>query len=383
MVEEKKRNFGLDLMRFTAIAMVLIHHWVAYNLNVFKPLTPYTINVSLFGYYGVEIFFVLSGFLIGNIIIKTFIGNTDFTLSTVRSFWMRRWFRTLPLYYIVLAIHVLISLAKHESLSFIWKYVLFVQNFFTYITTNNNFYGESWSLAIEEWFYLSFPLLLIVFNFLLRKRFSKQRILAVTILFYIIIPTLIRLILVIAYDPSWNDVLRKAVICREDSIAFGLVGAYLFSFYKPGFFAVKNVTMIIGCFLLVVLGYIYCVEVSNAYYNSAFRISFFSKTILFSLVSFAILLTLPFLDQYDIGKGRLRACITYISKISYSLYLVHLFVERLSRRIFPADTAFFAALRFVFFFAGALLLASLTFKFIEEKFLIIRDSIWKEKYKPV
>ena len=59
------------------------------------------------GPIGVELFFVLSGFLIGGILIKIF-DNTEFTFADVRRFWIRRWFRTLPNYWLILSINIII-----------------------------------------------------------------------------------------------------------------------------------------------------------------------------------------------------------------------------------------------------------------------------------
>lgn len=76
------RNFGLDILRATAILLVVFAHYFA--------STP----LEAGGLPGVEIFFVLSGFLIGNILIRSF-QNQGPTAGTLRVFWLKRWFRTL------------------------------------------------------------------------------------------------------------------------------------------------------------------------------------------------------------------------------------------------------------------------------------------------
>jgi peptidoglycan/LPS O-acetylase OafA/YrhL len=88
---DSRRNFGLDLFRTIAILMVLISHL---GIN-----EDYTFGVNL-GSLGVEIFFVLSGFLIAQILIKSFTKNLSF--ESVISFWTGRWFITLPLYYLII-----------------------------------------------------------------------------------------------------------------------------------------------------------------------------------------------------------------------------------------------------------------------------------------
>ncbi len=100
----KERIFGLDALRATAILMVVSSHvlWIYPKSNAFIPTL-----FELFGFWGVELFFVLSGFLIGSILYKTFV-NENFTLKSVFHFLKRRWFRTLPNYYLVLLLNILI-----------------------------------------------------------------------------------------------------------------------------------------------------------------------------------------------------------------------------------------------------------------------------------
>lgn len=378
----KGRNFGLDLMRFTAIILVVLHHWISINLTIYPPAEKYAYYFSLFGYLGVEIFFVLSGFLIGNIITKAYL-NSAYDFKSVGVFWARRWMRTLPLYYFMLAVNIIYALYKHNSLAYLWKYFFFVQNLFGYITTNKNFFGESWSLSIEEWFYISFPILLIIFNLILNKKFSKKVILRSTVLFYILIPTVVRFVLVFIRDPSWNDVLRKAVICREDSIAYGLLGAYLHNTYtktiSPHF---KNYLVFFGGVLIVFCCAVFCTDIVDDYSFNTGNVSAFSKTILFSIVSFAVLLTVPFFYTLKVKKNYTTTAITFISKISYSLYLTHLFVERGVHKAIQGNDLKSLILRFILFLSISIIISSLTFKYIENTFLLIRDRIWREKYKP-
>jgi peptidoglycan/LPS O-acetylase OafA/YrhL len=378
----KERNWGLDLMRSIAILMVLIHHWVAYNLSNFHLTKSFVHYFSLLGYYGVEIFFVLSGFLIGNILIKVYL-NTAFNFAQILNFWMRRWFRTLPLYYFILILHILIVVVKGSDLSFIWRYFLFLQNFLAYNTTNNDFFGESWSLALEEWFYLSFPLFIVFFDLLLKKAYSKQKIVLFTIIAYIAIPTIVRIVLAYGQDPSWNNVLRKAIICREDSIAYGVLGAYLYQFKASFFHKPKLWLNLLGLMMLVAGAAIFIVEIANDYYYKVGDVSFFSKTFLFSLVSIGTLLLLPFFYHVKCRYKIFSLPITFISKISYSLYLVHLFVEHAAQKILRGNDLQMILLRLLFFIVISTLLSSITYKFIEEKFLLVRDRFWREKSKAV
>ncbi len=90
--DTNERIFGLDLLRTIAILLVVLAHG---NLIVMDKL-PYFPDFSIVD--GVNLFFVLSGFLIGSIIIKS-LEKYGINKASIIIFWKRRWFRTLPNYY--------------------------------------------------------------------------------------------------------------------------------------------------------------------------------------------------------------------------------------------------------------------------------------------
>jgi len=377
----KNRNFGLDLMRFCAIAFVLLHHWTAYNLSNLPVFKDYIYYMSVFGYLGVEIFFVLSGFLIGNIIIKSYCNEVVYGKQSILTFWMRRWLRTLPLYYLILFVYIAVICIKHTLFPGLWKYFLFLQNIFKYDTSNNDFYGVSWSLSVEEWFYLSFPVLLISANFFLKKILSRKYIILSVIVFYIVVSLIIRVAYVYIEDPSWNNVLRKAVICREDSIAFGVLGALINNFRKHLFNKYRIVLFIAGALLCVFCTSVFLRDISYNYYYGLGTVSFFSKTFLFTLVSTSVLMMLPYCYSINCSNPFVRAAITHVSKISYSLYLIHLFFDQALQKIFPYHTPLILLVKLICFLLFSIIASTISFNFVENYFLKIRDRIWEEKYK--
>lgn len=147
---------ALDGLRGLAILLVVVYHNFGF------------INVFFFGWLGVDLFFVLSGFLITDILLKT-IGEKNF----LRNFFMRRILRIFPLYYfgLVLFLFVIPLFAEHFNVKYytdnqfwLWTYL---QNWL-YIFRNpgqTNTLNHLWSLAVEEQFYLLWPLVIL----LLRK----------------------------------------------------------------------------------------------------------------------------------------------------------------------------------------------------------------------
>jgi len=148
VIMKGKRNFGLDLLRAGAIAGVFLAHGVTAleSLGI-----------------GVDLFFVLSGFLIGRIYFRwSRAGHFN-----IGKFWIERWWRTLPPYLAALG---LFALAERwiPSNPVNWRYLLFLQNF-----TGIAGFGPSWSLCVEEHFYLLLPILALMAERLFgRKQFN-------------------------------------------------------------------------------------------------------------------------------------------------------------------------------------------------------------------
>ena len=148
------RDLGLDLLRFMAIAAVLILHTLQIPGAFPKVFRP----VFAVGWVGVDLFFVLSGFLIGSQAL-TAVRENPTPRGWVHTFWTKRWMRTLPLYFAILAVYAWIKPVL-TSVSFpgsTWAFVFFLQNFGV-----PKDFVQSWSLCIEEQFYLVLPLVLVV-----------------------------------------------------------------------------------------------------------------------------------------------------------------------------------------------------------------------------
>jgi peptidoglycan/LPS O-acetylase OafA/YrhL len=158
------RLYGLDILRFLAILFVMIEH--GNNLLPQK----YFSTLNLFVFDGVSLFFVLSGFLIGEILIKEF-ENNNISFKVIIKFWKRRWFRTLPNYFSVLIILILLQFlfANNFPVRSISKYFIFSQNLYY---PQSSFFPESWCLSVEEWFYLLTTVIILfaVYIFNLQKK---------------------------------------------------------------------------------------------------------------------------------------------------------------------------------------------------------------------
>jgi peptidoglycan/LPS O-acetylase OafA/YrhL len=139
------RNVWLDVIRTAAIGTVILHHMIDVRG------TPYAMRVvGSRGAMGVDLFFVLSGWLIGGQLFRSMQREGRIGLGR---FWFRRWIRTLPVYY---ATMVVLLAVGHLSTEPLGSFLLFLQNYRAPAA-----WPVTWSLCIEEHFYLFLPLVLL------------------------------------------------------------------------------------------------------------------------------------------------------------------------------------------------------------------------------
>ncbi len=324
--QQSNRVFGLDFLRATAILLVLYGHGFDPFLAEYFPKLR-----SLIFMDGVDLFFVLSGFLIGTILIRQFEKKDDYHFNIIFSFWKRRWMRTLPNYYfilfLILFVPVIVPFFKGKSSlipSEVWGgFLLFSQNLFK---PQTDFFSEAWSLAVEEWFYLITPVLLLILSVILKKVLSKKWIFLLMISLVMLITTMFRYKVGLRLSGNiteWDSHIRRVVFTRLDSIMFGVLGAFL-KFYYPSFWNNKSIFIylnLVGIFCLFITHYAYLQAIDN-------NTNLFMNTLYFSLTGLGVMLLLPQMDSFKEApqngiRGIIGKVITHISLISYSLYLTH------------------------------------------------------------
>ncbi len=208
-------RFGLDLLRAAAVLMVVTSHAGMLGTRWFAVSDPPLLAVS--GFFGVEAFFVLSGFLIGRIILSTV--AADPRPPVLRAFLFRRWARTLPLYYLLVAV-LFVFLPPAEPAGRILPYFLTLTQNLAW-KTRGFWFPVTWSLAVEEWFYVLFPLVVLL---LARRRDAAGAMARATAVF-LAVPLVLRALLPAGID--WNDSTRQVVVLRLDAIAFGVAASLL------------------------------------------------------------------------------------------------------------------------------------------------------------
>ncbi|MGV3631709.1 MAG: acyltransferase family protein [Bacteroidota bacterium] len=356
------RIFGLDLLRFLAIFFVLLGHGAILLPETYKSMTRMMILD------GVGLFFVLSGFLIGQILLKQ-INRGETKFKDLFHFWSRRWMRTLPAYFFVLSLLLLYVFSfKADRLPENWyKYYLFIQNF---NTIQPDFFQESWSLSIEEWFYLLVPILFFGFLFFFKKRFRA------TLLFLVLAVIagilLYRFYLFQQYTGKdfQTDILLQ-VIPRLDAIMVGVSGAFCVTYYPKTWQKFNHWSWLPAMFAMLYLLKFLNVNDTGIYY------CVFAPT----LKAMSVLLMLPFLSGWKLSSSTgFSRVITFISITSYSIYLINrtvvidIFIKfgihgNLRNKHKAGE---FWILEYLLFWALSVILAYVLYKAIEQPFMKLR-----------
>lgn len=306
----KKRIQELDGLRGIAILLVISFHYLNNQLiNNSLTLAKVISKITSFGWVGVDLFFVLSGFLIGTVLLKTHNSGNYFS-----TFYIRRVLRIVPNYYLLLVIFlIVVSLPYFRTNYFLtgnnvipaWSYFAMVHNLFMAQLNNlgNDTISVTWSIGIEEQFYLIFPFLL----FWIRKRW---------------LPFMLALIIISApiFRMQYDNWIPPYVLlfCRMDALAFGILAAYFFDngfIYELSRKYKKLLLLSLGLSILICL-FLYII------YND---LGIFRNSLLSIIFFIAIVFALS--EQESWYRSLLRnQQLMWVGTISYSLYLFHYFI---------------------------------------------------------
>jgi len=304
----------LDFLRGIAILLVLLRH---------KKLFSFTVTM---GWIGVDLFFVLSGFLVSGLLFKEYqrFGNVKPGL-----FLMRRGFKIYPLYYLTYGIYC-IPFLLYGQLA--WDKVvadlLFFQN---YYNGWGYTYLASWSLAVEEHFYFG---LAIVFGGLLVSRYKNHWIanLDKYLIVMLLLILVIRGITVYTNEASSVHNITNTHL-RIDTLLIGVLISYWYYFKKEDLrvFFVKYQQFLL-VIALALVSFTPFVKIEN---------SVFVQTLgfVFLYLSFAIILVYFLLKQdittrlSNIFSRRIVQLVSKIGYCSYAIYLLHLAVNYVFKTI--------------------------------------------------
>lgn len=362
--ELDKRNFGLDYIRaFYILLFVGLH-----TNNYINGFSNFYKAAFINGYIVQELAFGLSGFLIGNQILK-YINHQNSNIKDLFNFYKRRWIRTIPFYYIFLIINIVLFIfvysnciewCRNLEINF-FEYFTFTQSFFN---PHPYFYPEIWPLPIEEFSYLILPLMLLIIVKINKEHLTTKKIITFLVS-AILIVSVFRTYYVYHNNPEADWELRKVVFYRLDAIVYGFLIYLLTQEYELFFLKHKNKIAILA-FTIALLFYL-----SQSYINILLY-----KTLLFVVVPFAISFCLPFFyySNFNYITIKVKAIITHISLISYSILLSHLFfIQFLMTSIYrphePLTGVFFTVVYLVVVFV----FSTFFYNYVERPILLLRE----------
>lgn len=314
-----KRYPSLDGLRAISIIIVILFHEVAsghITMNFFtdvKWLMPITL-LLINGDLGVNVFFVISGFLITSLLLKEEMNGK----ISLKNFYIRRTIRIFPAYYFLIFVYFVLSifnLVEIDQASWIssltyTKYLVFSEH--------DTVTGHFWSLSVEEHFYLLWPLLLIG-----GIRFRKWSLL--------LLISFVPFVKIYSHYNTTNFLGNElfhhnSIFFRVDSIALGcLVAIFLdeiLEVVKPKFLLIFRFSII----TLILIPFIPKIPSKFGFENNLIFDVFFNSTSIISNVLVAIVMLYSIFGPHKIWFKFLNSpVIIYIGVLSYSLYLYQQF----------------------------------------------------------
>ena len=357
---------GLDLARALAIIAVLACHFL-----VVAPTSSPRLGalLSYTGEAGVNLFFALSGFLIGRIALRR-VGS----MRDAVHFWTRRWFRTLPA---GLAVAGLLLLPLHPS----------VLNFLATITftrgmvrdaTQSSFLPHYWSLMIEEWFYLLLPFLLLAIGR------SRHR-LACLVLAWACL-ALLHVLAAMALHLTYSQQ-ASLTWMRLDAILAGVIVAeaeHLFQGTVGRFWCAAGWCGVAALFAVMLLA-----DPAPVYDPPLLMVALrgvgdFAHAAQLSLVPVLFAVTLPAMAAWRPARpdGATWRVVQVVALLTYALYLVHWDIYRLVAR-FSGEAGLNAGVACVLAVALSVMLAWLVHAAVERPFMVLRDRVAPDAPAPV
>lgn len=331
----------LDVFRSIAVILVLVSH-----------LTNNTIQDWALGRIGVDLFFVLSGFLITNILIKYKEFYT--TIDSLKLFYVRRAFRILPIYYLYLAFITAIHY-KLMGMPNVLRGVFFCVNFDT--TGSFRYIGHFWSLCVEEQFYLFWPLIILTVPY----KFLSQTIISI----------IVASILWSVFAQYFHIIEKDNNIMHSFSCAQALAMGGLVALNKFEPVAKKTTILLPIAFLFWLFAYTQS-PFGEDYYYVILR------------PANAIISTIAIIYLINAKEEKLprifgNKYLIYLGKISYGVYVYHIFfkywldprLEMVLHRYF--DLGYYNFLvKFPINVSLTIIVASLSYRYFEKPILKLR-----------
>jgi peptidoglycan/LPS O-acetylase OafA/YrhL len=341
--QSEHRVIALDGVRGLAALGVVLPHYLM--------MTKWQVNIcEWLSIIGVEVFFILSGFVLARQIIFCLSAETR---SRLPIFFLRRWMRTLPPY--ILALTIMGILTGHLFDKDFFRHLFFVQNLVSIDT--QDFFAPAWSLSVEEWFYVAFPLYLAVTSYL---RCS----IGFSAFMFVLIFLVAKVVALLTGIESFS-VVRGAVLFRLDSICFGFILflglSWLQERRRPVIGGIAALLLIASALALIAV----FKQILDGHRGAPQLIFFYLVTVFgASLIAMAVAC------ESLVRKSRaISWSAIWLGRLSYDMYLFHV---ALMVVIFGAGGSFFGGI--LGYFILLLAFCGIAYHFFERPILAARPS---------
>jgi peptidoglycan/LPS O-acetylase OafA/YrhL len=366
----KSKLHGLDHLRTLAIILVFFFHY-----GRLFPHPEWTNAISKFGWTGVDLFFVLSGYLIAS---QLFLQMANGEGIALKAFFLKRFFRIIPAYAVVVALYFCFPYVRErEALAPLWKYLTFTQNLELDISSQGTF-SHAWSLCIEEQFYSFLPLILVA---LVHFRMTGKGFWVLVILF--LTGFAIRLYsyqtLVMVHGNGdwfwlyWYKWIYYPTYCRLDGLLVGVSIAGGLQFYpalKDRILKYGNQLLVLSLFML-----------TGAYFVCLDEQSFGASVLGFPLVSigYGVMVLGAISPSSFLFRSQSKVSAT-LAAWSYAVYLTHKIIIHVTQDQLAGDAiAKDGNGMFLICIFTSLLGAFLLNQLVEKPFLKLREKLLPAK----
>lgn len=373
MTQSAPRSHGLDTLRSLAIISVIVFHLHGFHgLGLTPPILELAAQM---GWMGVDLFFVLSGYLIGSQLLRPYLRGERARLWT---FYRNRLYRVLPAYLVVLTTYYILPVWRESpNLPPLWQFLTFTQNLFVDYQVNQAF-SHVWSLCIEEHFYLFLPL--VVLLLMIKPSFGKTTaLLGGLVLFGVCVRTFIlfhTLRPMAGADQSFGltyiERIYYPTYSRLDGLLAGVTLALVKTF-RPIWWselAKRGHTLLFSGLCMVGVA----VWLFRDRWVSVTGVSAFGTVAGFPVLS----LGLGLLVASALSANGLLSRVKFpgaklIATLAYSLYLTHKELIHLVDRCFPFVAKAGLLLWLGVYAVSCLIVAAALYLCVERPFLILRD----------
>ena len=357
----------LDCLRFFAFLAVFLYHTFAHEADYYAarhiPFGAFLASAARAGSFGVDLFFLLSAYLITELLFRE---KEEFGTVHLKSFYVRRMLRIWPLYFLAVLIGAVLPLVDPNQkfpLRYIVAFLLLSGNWMTSLVGfPQSVMNPLWSVSFEEQFYLIWPTLIA------RARRASTVLLASGLL--LVVAEIGRLVLLKYARQRHSDVeIFTNTIARLDPLALGIATAVILRKKQVELrWFLRWSCAILGASVWLLAGH------------------YFHLTVAFMLIGYpAMALGSWLIFMSGFGLGVAPGWLRYLGKISYGLYVFHMLALYLVSKLIGGYAGSLGkfVIYWCFGLALTLVMAALSYRFFESPFLRLKERFAFVRSRPV